>query len=105
MNLEICNHPAQARHPATGKPLFDDGVPVPLFPNQRAIKLDGYVIAYVSPTLDVFFLGPIEKVGQAVVDAATELVQRELGEPGSVKTPLAMEKIDADDSISTNDEP
>ena len=36
MEIEIRNHPAQARHPVTTAPLFDDdGMPVPLFPEER----------------------------------------------------------------------
>mgnify|MGYP003649087883 CR=1 FL=1 len=36
--VELTQHPAQARHPVTNEPLFDDhGAPVPLLPTQRAM--------------------------------------------------------------------
>lgn len=47
--LTIGNHPAQARHPVTNELLFDnDGVAVPMFPDQKSIRFDGTIVAYVA---------------------------------------------------------
>lgn len=47
MNVELRNHPAQARHPVTREPLFDDaGKPVPHITDQKAVYLDGVMIGY-----------------------------------------------------------
>ena len=49
MPIELKPHPAQAQHPVTGDPLFDDdGVPRPLLPEQRSIVWDGIYIGYAS---------------------------------------------------------
>lgn len=51
MKVELRNHPAQARHPVTREPLFDDdGQPVPLVKTQKAIYLDGFLIGYCGLT-------------------------------------------------------
>lgn len=47
MQVELRNHPSQARHPVTHAPLFDaDGKPVPKITDQRAVYLDGTMIGY-----------------------------------------------------------
>ena len=93
MQIELKNHLAQARHPVTSKPLFDDnGTPVPLFPQQRSIWLDGVFIGYVCepPTRSISILvagtpdAVLQSVEQAVIgefgprhtDAATHVVKR-----------------------------
>lgn len=77
--LEITNHPAQARHPFSKLPLVDnDGVPVPLFPDQRSIKLDGRIIAYVSEKRNISFLIPLGRLG-VIAKEAEELVANQMG--------------------------
>ena len=71
--LTITNHPAQAKHPFTGEPLFDsDGNPVPLFADQKAIRLDGRVIAYVNAVGKVLFIVPQNRLG-VIAQEAIEL--------------------------------
>ena len=77
MKFEIANHPAQALHPFTKEPLVDDaGKPVPLIIDQRALLLDGKLIAYLLPKRKVSFIVPIERLGQAVADKAVEFANR-----------------------------
>lgn len=93
MQVEIRNHPAQARHPITDAPLFEaDGTPVPLLPNDRAVYLDGALVGYTS--LD----GPVTltvALPQAAVDAIAAKVAEDLG-PGErrVSMPLDAEALD-----------
>ena len=98
-SLTIENHPAQARHPFTSEPLVDnDGLPVPLFPDQRSIKLDGRLIAYVSNERKIMFLVPLGKLG-VIAKEAEELVNKEMGavqKVTSVREP-APETIETED--------
>ena len=77
--LTIGNHPAQAAHPFTRKLLVDEnGDPVPLFPKEKSIRLDGRVIAFVNEGLDINFIVPLSKLG-VIADEAKALVKSELG--------------------------
>jgi len=90
-NLSIGNHPSQARHPITGKPWFDEqGVYIPLFPDQRSIKLDGFVIAYVSAEGNIAFLAPFENLPPGLKSQALEMVAAEFIEPKNVVAPPKM---------------
>ena len=80
--LEIGDHPAQMRSPVTKEPMFKDGKPVPLFPNQKSVKLDGRIIAYVNEKHKVLFIVPESKLGPIAAEAI-ELVKKELGDGGS----------------------
>lgn len=83
--ITLGNHPSQARHPFTNEPLFDnDGVAVPLFPDQRSVMLDGRVIAYVSESRNVQFIYPVETLTQTVVDDARAHVEMVFGDVGKV---------------------
>lgn len=101
--LTIGNHPAQARHPKTKKPLFDSNgqpIPHPLVENQRSLRLDGFVIAYVIPNGDkcrICYLARYQKLPKAISDEAIELVEKEFMPVESVNsplTPLPKEEID-----------
>jgi hypothetical protein len=84
--VELTQHPAQARHPVTNEPLFDDhGAPVPLLPNMRAVRLDGFVIAYASKHGICFTIGH-SKLPQTVKDSAVGLVESEFGTNPKVAT-------------------
>ncbi len=51
MKITLTNHPAQARHFQTDEPIWDDdGKPVPLVSNQKAIRMDGVLIGYCGLT-------------------------------------------------------
>lgn len=104
--LEICNHPAQARHPLNKKPLFKDDKPVPLFPKERCIKLDGTIIAYVNEHRKVMFLFPPSKLG-TIQDEAIKLVRDQLGDPEKVvpmtEPPVELEEF-VEDEEDQNDE-
>ena len=83
--LEIDSHPAQALHPFTKKPLFDDdGKPIPLFPDEKSIRLDGRIIAYVTKDRAIMWLYRRDKLG-AIADAAVELVEKEFGSPATAE--------------------
>ena len=77
--LTIENHPSQARHPISDEPLFKDGKPVPLFPDQRSIKLDGTIIAYVNAAGKVMFIMPENKLPGTIADEALDLAASEYG--------------------------
>jgi len=98
--LTIENHPAQARHPITGKPLFRAGVPVPLFPDERSVRLDGVVIAYVSDKKNVLFIVPESRLGPIAAEAVA-LVERELG---PVKKTTSVTEVEPDDDGEWEDE-
>ena len=84
--VELTQHPAQARHPVTNEPLFDDhGEPVPLLPNMRAIRLDGFVIGYASKNAICFTIGK-SKLPQTVRDSVTSLAEAEFGTNPKVAT-------------------
>lgn len=49
MNVTLRNHPAQARHPVTDAPLFEeDGTPVPMITDQKTVMLDGFQVGYIT---------------------------------------------------------
>jgi len=75
--VELKQHPAQAIHPITRAKLFrDDGTPVPLFPNQRSIYVDGYFVGYVCepPARRVAFINSRCNIPELIaeVQAAVE---------------------------------
>ena len=88
MNLELRPHIAQARNPVTDQPLVDsEGQPVPLFPNQRSIFLDGALIGYVCepPKRGLAFI--VRGVPEQVIEETKKLVALEFGEePARVST-------------------
>lgn len=105
--LKIGNHPAQADHPIKkGEKLFDnDGHPVPLFPKQKAIYLDGQVIAHVTTARKVVFLVPIETLTEHIRDVALSLVDAELGPPtGAFVIPKIETQAQDEDDTSHDDE-
>ena len=78
MNITITDHPAVARNPVDGnKPLTDNGKHVPLFPDLRAIRLDGKVIGYTGdpPKRAISFIIP--NLPEPVIDAAKAAVAKE----------------------------
>lgn len=104
MDFELKNHPAQARHFKTGEPLWDDlGNPVPLFPEQRALYFDGFLIAYIVPDGDgckTLFIVPEERLTKAVVDAAIEYVNAEwltVGVVHCIAEPVEVEEDEDDE--------
>ena len=80
MNIELRPHPSQARHPRTDEPLTDsNGDPVPLFPNQRGIYLDGHLVGFVCepPRRNLAFI--VQGLPEAVKTEAADLVAAEFG--------------------------
>jgi hypothetical protein len=75
--IELKQHPAQARHPVTNDPLWDDdGNPRPLLPSQRSVVWDGAIIGYASKNGIAFTLES-SKVPDWVRDEAKALVEKE----------------------------
>lgn len=86
--LTMGNHPAQARHPLSGEPMFDsDGEPVPLFPNERSVRLDGHVIAYVSEAGNIGYRIPSSRLGEAITSEIVELVAKEFKPVKKIASP------------------
>ena len=100
MKIELRNHPAQARHPITREPLKDEeGGPVPLFPNQRGVFLDGYCIGYVA-THENAPVCLTQRMSESVRAAVRKRVNEELpqGEkPRAVNMPPAQRPPDLED--------
>lgn len=62
----------------TKEPLFDnDGKPVPLFPDQRAITFEGRYVGYVNAKGDIAFIVPETQLTAPVVAEARALVAKE----------------------------
>ena len=77
--VELTQHPAQARHPVSNAPLFDDdGKPVALLADHRAIRLDKLVIGYASRH-GINFIVPKSKLPDWVYNTAFDLVEKEFG--------------------------
>lgn len=82
--LSVANHPAQKRHPFTGEPMVKDGQPVPMITNQKAIKLDNFIIAYVMlETGKICFIQPVERLGDTIVDDVKALAKEAAAEYGT----------------------
>ena len=96
--LTIENHPSQMRHPITQEPLFDkDGKPVPLFPDQKSIRLDGRIIAYmILETKKVLWIMPKHKLGP-IADEGLELAEAFFGKVEGEHSPPEMEETVDDD--------
>jgi len=98
MDITFRNHPAQARHPDTREPLVDAaGDPVPMFPELRAIYLDGVMCGYCSskPGAPVTLtrhlpLGHLEVIEQRVAET--------FGQPTSVNMPPLMPTTPLEDA-------
>lgn len=101
--LTIGPHPAQATDPFTHKPLFDDdGVPVPLITDQKTVRLDGRVIAYISSG-GVSFIVAKNKLG-AVYDEALALAETVAGKPGNVSAVPDMDERETELDEEDEDE-
>ncbi len=77
--VELRQHPAQARHPVTNDPLFDeDGNPRPLLPDQRAVYWDDICIGYASKH-GVAFTIEVSQVPEWLQVEVGDLVEAEFG--------------------------
>ena len=78
MNLTLTSHPTPAIDPDTRKILTDvAGVPLPAFPDQRAIRLDGVLIGYCG-TKPQAPINLIRNYPTSVRDEIHKFVEREL---------------------------
>lgn len=96
MNVTFRNHPSQARHPVSNAPLFDNGEPVSLFPQQRAIYLDGIMCGYCSING-----GPVTLVRGNLeefhIEAIEKAVSEQFGKPASMNMPPAAPEMDEEE--------
>lgn len=94
LNLELRAHPAQAR--LAGVPLTDsEGKPVPMFPDQRSVWLNGKMVGYCGTAqgAPISLIYDQRKIPVVVREAIREFVAAELGnEPGQVFAPPVMPK-------------
>jgi len=89
--VELTQHPAQARHPISNAPLFDDdGKPVALLPDHCAIRLDDLVIGYASRH-GINFIVPKSKLPDWVYNTAVNLVKKEFGDVPNVSAVVEVE--------------
>lgn len=97
MQVEIRNHPAQARNPVTDEPLVDAaGKPVPLFPDQRSIYVDGHMVAYAQPkTGNIQFTRHIDDAVQPLIVASARQLMGLPPLQGVAAAPLSPGRIDA----------
>ena len=104
MDITFRNHPAQARNSITGEPLEDIyGEPVPLFPDQRAIYVDGVMCGYCSSkpgepiTLTVHM--PVEQT-----EIINQRVEETFGRAASLSMPPLMPENPLDTSEVDEDD-
>lgn len=102
LNIEVKDHPARASHPITHEPLLDDnGNPVPLFPEEKSVWLDGSMVAYIGspPGRALMFITPKERLGAYVVDRIREqvLVQTNHEVKKLVSVPEPQDEPESDD--------
>lgn len=94
MKFELRNHPAQARHPVTKAPLFDeDGAPVPLFPEMKAVYLDGFLMGYCGKG-PVNLIRPVDEYVRGKIE---DFVRSELGDVSAVSMPPVIEEEDEEE--------
>ncbi len=104
MNVELRNHPAQARHPVTDAPLFEgDGkTPVPMITDQKMVMLEGFQVGYI--TIDGPGRGSVQftrnitdAVAQRVAEAARQQagIQSLFTTDARVAVPPSASRIDA----------
>lgn len=81
MKIELRDHIAQARHPITREPLYHEGKPVPLFPDQHSIWLDGAMVGYVCgpPNYNIAFIVPESQIPEFVRKLIVEQVRITVG--------------------------
>jgi len=100
LNIEVKNHPAQAQNPVTGEPLKDEqGKPVPLFPDERSVWLDGKTVAYIGspPNYPLMFIVPAERLGSYVVDRIKEQVLVQTGRQPVKVSSVPVPSIESED--------
>lgn len=99
-NLQLTAHPSVARHPTTNQPLEKDGVPVPLLPDFRAIRLDGRIIGYVNHRGQIAYKVPKANIPAAILDEVDAMVATEYGlaEAGSKSFTVEVPGTGEDDS-------
>jgi len=97
MDITLTNHPAQARF--NGVPQFHEGKPVPMFPNSRAIRLDGMIVGYVEieEGKPISFIVSPNKLPQAMRDIIEVEVRKQLNTSGPVAQVPERVEIDEDD--------
>lgn len=80
-NFEIREFSAQARHPRTGNPLFDnDGKPVPLWPHYKSVYWDGIEQGHLIPNEQGYRLRIINyRMPRAVREAMEQFVLETFG--------------------------
>lgn len=94
--FSIGNHPAQERLPFSNKPKFDDdGNPVPLFPDQKCLRLDGQLIAYITKG-GLQFVVSRQELGSTYQEAV-DFVESTIGEQPSIGAVPYMKDIDANE--------
>lgn len=95
LELELRNHPAQARDRRTNEPLFYDDEetkPVPLITDQRAIYLNGIMVGYCGTEAGKP-LTMTTRLDQALEDAVTQFVTDKVGKPKLVNRPPRQELV------------
>lgn len=104
--VELRNHLAQARHPFTKEPLFDDkGEPVPLFPEQRSIFVDGVFCGYVGepPKRGIMFTRPRSQLGEMLIKEVERAVAESFGAPSVVSAVPERVETETDFGIEEDD--
>lgn len=99
MDITLTDHPAQAKCAITHKPAVDaQGKPVPLCPDQKAIRASGVLIGYVG-TWDGAPVNLIRHLPEWQRELVLEFVKKTLN-PGfvtSVPDPKTVTPIDDED--------
>ena len=96
--VELTNHPAQARS-YDGTLQFDEDKPVPMFPNARAIRVQGRIVGYVEiePGKPINFTAPPKVLNERARDIISSKVRELLKTEGPVSQVADLIVSDADE--------
>lgn len=85
---KVTLHPHPAQKHVNGTPVWDGEKPVSMFPNARAIKIDGYtgIIGYVEiePGKPINFIVPPNVIDESMKESIAAKVREKLGTEGPV---------------------
>lgn len=96
MKVELRNHPSALRDKVTGVPITLNGKPLPMFPSERGVYVNGICQGYVStkPGSKVLF---VRRQPEAVMIAVEAEVSRLLGAAVKSVQPASLADKDEDE--------
>ncbi len=96
MDITLTNHPAQAQ--VKGVPQWHNGKPIPMFPDARAIRVDGLIVGYVEKNGPINFIVPPKALPEAMRRIVEEHVRETFPTAGAVSQ--VADRIETEDEES-----